>query len=124
VQHLHGLGSGYIRDNHLQTAAWAESCAVSWGLARGYTVCTNVSGHGPADMILLKTQGKAPPQIIILDVKSAYDRSYGGLTLEQKWAGVRILKVDPDGNCTLVPKGEERIKLSRKEKKDEMDKQD
>ena len=107
------------RDNHLQTAAWAESCAVKWALGRGYTVCTNVSGFGPADMILLKTHGKAPPQIMILDVKAADSaRSYGGLTLEQKWAGVRILKVDPDGNCTLVPQGEERIKLSRSEKKE------
>ena len=60
---------------------------------------------------------------MLIDVKSSYDRSYGGLTLEQKWAGVRVLKVDPDGNCTLIAEGEERIKLSRKEKKDEMDKQ-
>lgn len=112
------------RDNHLQTAAWAESCAVKWALARGYTVCTNVSGFGPVDLILLKTQGKASPKVMLIDVKSSYDRSYGGLTLEQKWAGVRVLKVDPDGNCTLIAEGEERIKLSRKEKKDEMDKQD
>mgnify|MGYP001303542869 CR=1 FL=1 len=108
-----------MRDNHLQTAAWAESCAVSWGLARGYTVCTNVSGHGPADMILLKTMGKGPPIIMPLDVKASFNsKSSGGLTLEQKWAGVRLLIVDPDGNCTLIPKGEERIKLSRKEKKE------
>tara|TARA_Y100001980_G_C14554218_1_gene340555 strand:+ start:589 stop:840 length:252 start_codon:yes stop_codon:yes gene_type:complete len=83
-----------------------------------------VSGHGPVDLICVKTQGKAPPTVLLIDVKTSYDRSYGGLSLEQKWAKVRILKVDADGNCTLIPQGEERIKLSRKEKKDEMDKQD
>lgn len=123
MQPSHGLGSGYIRDNHLQTAAWAESCAVKYFLGRGFTVCQNVSGHGPVDLICVKTQGKAPPIVLLIDVKTSYDRSYGGLSLEQKWAKVRVLKVDADGNCTLIPQGEERIKLSRKEKKDEMDKQ-
>ena len=64
---------------------------------------------------------------MFIDVKLVSLRSYSGISLEQKWAGVRVLKVDRDGNCTLVPKGEELIRLSRIEKKErkqnEQDKQ-
>ena len=108
----------------MQTAAWAEACAVKYFLGRGFQVFTNVSGFGPVDLVAIKTRGKALSIVHLVDVKSTYDRTYGGLSLEQKWAKVRVLKVDPDGNCSLVPQGEERITLNRKEKKNEMDQQD
>ena len=87
---------------------------------------TNVSGFGPADIVCVKTQGKGPCNIMLVDVKLKTKRSYGGLSDEQRWAGVRILTVDPvDGHCTLIPAGEERSRQSRKErKKDESIKQD
>ena len=120
-----GLGSGYIRDNHLQTAAWAESCAVRYFLGRNWQVFTNVSGFGPVDIVCVKTQGKGKPRVMLVDVKLKTKRSYGGISDEQRWAGVRVLTVDPvDGHCTLIPEGEERLRQSRKERtKDEVDKQ-
>jgi len=127
VQPSRGLGIRLIRDNHLQTAAWAEACAVKYFLGRGFQVFTNVSGWGPVDMVVVKTQGKGKPRVMLIDVKIKTKRSYGGISNEQKWAGVRVLTVDQvDGHCTLIPQGEERLRASKKERKlqDEMDEQD
>lgn len=111
-------GTKSIRDNHLQTAAWAESCAVKYFLGRNWQVFTNFSGFGPVDMAVLKTQGKGKPKVLLIDVKIKTQRSYTGLSDEQRWAGVRVLTVDPvDGHCTLIPAGEERSRQSRKERK-------
>ncbi len=120
-------GTKSIRDNHLQIAAWAESCAVKYFLGRNWQVFTNFSGFGPVDMVCVKTQGKGPVKVMLVDVKLKTKRSYGGLSDEQRWAGVRILTVDPvDGHCELVPAGEERRRQSKKERKlqDENSKQD
>ena len=87
-------------------------------LARNWTVFWNVSGFGPADLAVMKCQGRGPPLTLFVDVKLVSQRSYSGISLEQKYAGVRVLKVDRDGNCTLVPKGEELVKLSRTERKE------
>ena len=111
----------------MQTAAWAEACAAKYFLGRNWQVFTNFSGFGPVDMVVVKTQGKGKPMIMLIDVKLKTKRSYGGISNEQKWAGVRVLTVDPvDGHCTLIPQGEERLRASKKERKlqDEMDKQD
>ena len=107
------------RDNHLQTAAWAEACAVKYFIARNYTVLTNVSGHGPLDIVAVKSRGKNRPIVLLVDVKIKTQRSYGALSNEQRWMGVRVLAVDPDGNCTLVPEGEERVRPSKKERKED-----
>jgi len=109
-----GLGKRSIRQNHLQDSAWAESCVVRYFLARGYSVCTNFSGHGPVDMIVMRTRGNKAAEVIMIDVKMMSHRSYHGLTLEQKWAGVRICTVDPDGHVNLIEKGSERIKKEGK----------
>ena len=107
-----------IRDNHLQTGSWAESCAVKYLLGRSWQVFTNFSGFGPADIVCVKTQGKGKPKVLLIDVKVVTGRSYGGLSDEQRWAGVRVLTVNPvDGHCTLIPAGEERSRQSRKERK-------
>lgn len=77
------------------------------------------------DIVCVKTQGKGKPIIMLVDVKLKTKRSYGGISDEQRWAGVRVLTVDPvDGHCTLIPEGEERLRQSRKERtKDEVDEQ-
>jgi len=107
------------RDNHLQTAAWAEACAVKYFIARNYTVLTNVSGYGPVDLVAVKSRGKNRPIVLLVDVKIKTQRSYGALSNEQRWMGVRVLAVDPDGNCFLVPEGQERVRPSRKERKED-----
>ena len=50
---------------------------------------TNVSGFGPVDMVCVKTQGKGKPTILLVDVKIKTKRSYGGISDEQRWAGVQ-----------------------------------
>jgi len=68
---------------------------------------------------VMKTQGKGKPQIYAIDVKVKTKRSYGGLSDEQRWAGVRVLTVDlVDGHCTLVPEGKERLRQSKRERKE------
>ena len=118
MQPLLGHGKKSIRHNHLQDSAWAEACVVRHFLKRGYTVCTNFSGHGPVDMIAMRTRFNKPAEILMIDVKMTSNRSYHGLTLEQKYAGVRIVTVDPDGYITLIPKGTERIKKEGKNDED------
>lgn len=69
--------------------------------------------------MVMKTQGKGKPQIYAIDVKVKTKRSYGGLSDEQRWAGVRVLTVDlVDGHCTLVPEGTERLRQSKRERKE------
>ena len=72
-------------------------------------------------MICMRTRHNKPAEILMIDVKMMSNRSYHGLTLEQKYAGVRIVTVDPDGHINLIPKGSERIK--REGKNDEVTEQ-
>ena len=53
-------GTKSIRDNHLQTGSWAESCAVKYFLGRSWQVFTNFSGFGPADIVCVNSgEGQA-----------------------------------------------------------------
>ena len=69
-------------------------------------------------MIVMRTRGNKAAEVIMIDVKMMSHRSYHGLTQEQRYAGVRICTVDPDGHVNLIEKGSERIKKEGKNDED------
>lgn len=89
------LDNSDVRENvqHRNRGAWAEALAISWLMTHGYDVFTNVSAHGPIDLITYKEKA-----VTLVDVKTT--QKQGGrriLTPEQESIGVRLLLVTPDG---------------------------
>lgn len=110
---LPSLGAGInLIKSHIQKGAWAETIATAWLIARGWTVAKNVSSWGFIDLIAIKFQGRGPPKVELIDVKSynRNSRNYGPLLPEQKWAGVRVLVVHEDGHVEFIEKGKERVR--------------
>ena len=64
------------------------------------------------DLVALKLNGNHKPVIELIDVKSFNEasRSYNPLTLEQKYAGVRVICVHDDGHVDFIEKGKERVR--------------
>lgn len=78
-----------------------ELLATVWLLRHGYDVFRNVSAHGPVDLIAIK--GGVP---LYLDAKQVGYRAGGvegrvRITREQAALGVKIIRVFPDGNCSI-----------------------
>tara|TARA_R100000951_G_scaffold5606_1_gene6076 strand:- start:71 stop:421 length:351 start_codon:yes stop_codon:yes gene_type:complete len=99
--------------NHIAKGSWAEAVAVAWLFARGWSVVAkNVSGWGFVDLVALKLNGNHKPVIELIDVKSFNEtsKSYNPLTLEQKYAGVRVICVHDDGHVDFIEKGKERVR--------------
>ena len=99
--------------NHIAKGSWAEAVAVAWLFARGWSVVAkNVSGWGFVDLVALKLNGNHKPVIELIDAKSFNEtsKSYNPLTLEQKYAGVRVICVHDDGHVDFIEKGKERVR--------------
>ena len=76
----------------------AELIAAEFFISLGYSVCKNMSQHGPVDLVLIDEE--TPGDVTLVDVKAISLRTKNGYkvnrtpTAQQKKLGIKLIYID------------------------------